>query len=160
MDSKNNKRVLAPLMDRLLDSNSTTGHHTRPQALIKQLREGVRRDLEALFNTRIRNQSPAKSYRQLQTSLLNYGLPDLSTINFSSKKSRQDFCRTIEQAILHYDPRIKTAKVHTSDNIDVEDPTIRFRVEAVLHANPAPETIVFDSAFNPINQFVNVAEVS
>ncbi len=160
MENKNNKRVLAPLMDRLLESSTQTAVHIRPQAQIKQLRESVRRDLEALFNSRIRNQSPAKIYKQLQTSLLNYGLPDLSTINFTSKKNRQDFCRTIERSILQFDPRIKTAKVTTSDTVDVEDPTIRFRVEAILHANPAPETIVLDSAFNPINQSMDVAEIS
>lgn len=160
MDNSSSKRVLAPLFDRLLDTDGDTSRQSRPQAQLKQLRESVRRDLESLFNTRARAQSPASAFKQLQTSLLNFGLPDLSTVNFSSKKNRSDFCRTIEQAILRYDPRIKTVKVSTTDKVDVEDPTIRFRVEAKLHANPAPEIIVFDSAFNPVNQFVDVAEIS
>lgn len=159
MSTQGSKRVLAPLMDRLLDTNNT-GAPIRPQALLTQLRESVRRDIEALFNSRSRCMSPNKNLPHLQSSLLNYGLPDLSTINFISKDNRQDFCRQIERAILNYEPRVKSAKVTIGNKVDVEDPTVRFRVEATLHANPAPETLIFDSAFNPINQSIDVAEIS
>ncbi|WP_242523569.1 type VI secretion system baseplate subunit TssE [Microbulbifer salipaludis] len=152
------KRLLAPLLDRLMDSSVSVDIH-RPHQVLRQLREGVRRDLEFLFNTRYRCLSAPEGHEHLDDSNINYGLPDLSTVNLTSGDSRRKFCRDIERTILRYEPRISSVKVSTQENIDVEDPSIRFRVEAVLHVNPASEIIVFDSALNPVTQLVDVSEV-
>ncbi|WP_444920781.1 type VI secretion system baseplate subunit TssE [Microbulbifer sp. CnH-101-G] len=152
------KRLLAPVLDRLLESSSKVNMHQSHQ-ILRQLREGVRRDLEYLFNTRYRCISPPDALRHLEESNINYGLPDLSTVNLSSLESRKQFCRDIEKTILHFEPRIRSVKVTTQDKVDVEDPSIRFRVEAVLHVNPASEVIVFDSALNPVTQMVDVSEI-
>ncbi len=156
MKNANEKRLLAPVLDRLLGHSSNIN---QPHQILRQLRESVRRDLEYLFNTRLRCISPDEDAKHLQNSLLNYGLPDMATVNLTSADSRKDFCRVIERTILKNDPRIKTVSVKNDDKIDNEDPNIRFRVEAILHTNPAPELIVFDSALNPINQTVNVSEI-
>ncbi|WP_299580777.1 type VI secretion system baseplate subunit TssE [uncultured Microbulbifer sp.] len=152
------KRLLAPVLDRLLESSSKMNLNQSHQVL-RQLREGVRRDLEYLFNTRYRCISPPDTLLHLEESNINYGLPDLSTVNLSSLVSRKQFCRDIETTILHFEPRIRSVKVTTQDKLDVEDPSIRFRVEAVLHINPASEVIVFDSALNPVTQMVDVSEI-
>ncbi len=152
------KRLLAPVLDRLLESSRNMDMH-QPHQVLKQLREGVRRDLEYLFNTRFRCISAPESHEHLEDSNINYGLPDLSTVNLSSIDSRKRFCRDIEKTILRFEPRIRSVKVSTQDRIDVEDPSIRFRVEAVLHINPAAEVIVFDSALNPVTQTVDVSEI-
>lgn len=156
MNKLNEKRLLAPVLDRLLGNG---GDINQPHQILRQLRESVRRDLEFLFNTRLRCISPQEDAKHLQNSLLNYGLPDMATVNLTSADSRKDFCRVIERTILKNDPRIKSVSVKNDDKIDNEDPNIRFRVEAVLHTNPAPELIVFDSALNPISQTVNVSEI-
>ncbi|GAA5443487.1 hypothetical protein Misp06_01664 [Microbulbifer sp. NBRC 101763] len=152
------KRLLAPVLDRLLDSSSRMDIHQSHQVL-RQLREGVRRDLEYLFNTRYRCISAPDGLDNLEHSNINYGLPDLSTVNLSSLGSRKQFCRDIEKTILNFEPRIRSVKVTTQEKVDVEDPSIRFRVEAVLHVNPAAEVIVFDSALNPVTQLVDVSEI-
>ncbi|MFD1215800.1 MULTISPECIES: type VI secretion system baseplate subunit TssE [Microbulbifer] len=154
----NEKRLLAPVLDRLLDASRTTDLN-RPHQILRQLREGVRRDLEYLFNTRYRVVSPPESHRSLSCSNINFGLPDLSTLNLSSSDGRKRFCRDIERTILDFEPRIRSVKVTTQEKIDVEDPSIRFRVEAVLHVNPASEVIVFDSSLNPVTQLVDVSEI-
>lgn len=155
---KQEKQLLAPVLDRLLEQN-TGSDFKQSHQILKHLRESVRRDLESLFNTRYRCISPPEGMPHLQDSILNFGLPDLSTINMTSIDSRKDFCRQIEKAILKYEPRIKSVKVKSDAAIDNEDPSIRFRVEAILHTNPAPELIIFDSTLNPINQTVDVAEI-
>lgn len=158
MSIEDNKKLLAPLLDRL----SGDDRDTRPlpsHQVLRQLRESVRRDLEHLFNTRYRCVSPPPEHRNLKASLVNFGLPDISTVNLNAAASRQRFCREVEQAILTFEPRIKTVKVFGDKAADPEDPTIRFRIEAKLHANPAPETIIFDSSLNPVNHNVNVNEV-
>lgn len=152
------KRLLAPVLDRLLESSSDQ-EVTRPHQVLRQLREGVRRDLEFLFNSRFRCISPPVEHENLEISNINFGLPDLSTINFSSAESRKKFCRELERKITDFEPRIRSVKVTTQKNVDVEDPSIRFRVEAVLHVNPSQEVIVFDSALNPVTQLVDVSEI-
>ncbi|WNZ56684.1 type VI secretion system baseplate subunit TssE [Microbulbifer sp. MKSA007] len=149
---------MAPVLDRLLQSSSKLDVHQSHQVL-RQLREGVRRDLEYLFNTRFKCISAPSTHESLEQSNINYGLPDLSTVNLSSAASRKQFCRDIEKTILNFEPRIRSVKVTTQDKVDVEDPSIRFRVEAVLHVNPASEVIVFDSALNPVTQLVDVSEI-
>ena len=155
MQNFDQKRLVAPLLDRLI------GHHeglNQPHRILRQLRESVRRDLEHLFNTRYRCMSPNDN-DVMNSSILNFGLPDLSTVNMTSVDSRKKFCREMEKSILAHDPRIKSVKVCSQENINNQDPSVRFRVEAVLHANPAPELIVFDSTLNPVSQSVDVDEV-
>lgn len=150
------KKLLAPVLDRLMDQANAAN---QPHQLLRQLRESVRRDLEILFNTRFRCISPPEGCHHLKSSLVNYGLPDLSTINLASQEQRKRFCRDIEKAILTFEPRIKSVKVQSDSKIDPENPFITFRIEAVLHTNPAPELIIFDSALDLIKQSVDISEI-
>lgn len=158
MPDRKEKPLLPPVLDRLLEQNKATDFRQSHQ-IVRTIRESIRRDLENLFNTRYCCVSPPQGYRHLDDSVLNYGLPDLSTINMTSFDSRTEFCRKIERAVLRFEPRIKTVKVKTEAALDNEDPTIRFRVEATLNVNPLQELIIFESALNPVNQTVNVSEI-
>jgi type VI secretion system protein ImpF len=158
MHSNHDKKLLSPVLDRLLSGNQPKGQ-LQPHQMLKQLRESVRRDLEILFNTRYRCISPPKGCPFLEESVVNFGLADLSTINLSSLDHRKRFCKDIEAAILRFEPRIKTVKVTSDQKFDAENPCIKFRVEAVLHTNPAPELIIFDSALDLITQSVDVSEI-
>ena len=153
------KKLLSPILDRLLYGDRY-GASPQPHQVLRQLRESVRRDLEHLFNTRYRCVGPPPECDSLEKSLVNFGLPDLSTINLTSSLSRKEFCRQVEQTILNYEPRIRSVKVESMSDVDPEDPVIRFRIEAMLHANPAPEVIVFDSALNPVNHSIDVSEIA
>ncbi|MCH9691874.1 MAG: type VI secretion system baseplate subunit TssE [Gammaproteobacteria bacterium] len=152
------KRLLSPVLDRLLDKSNNLAIH-QPHQILKQLRESVRRDLEHLFNTRICCVSAPETHTYLECSNINFGLPDLSTINLASMESRKQFCGDIQKAIMNFEPRIRSVKVTMQKHLDVEDPSIHFRVEAILHVNSAAEVIVFDSALNPISKLVNVSEI-
>ena len=153
-------KLTVPLLDRLLDDNphsqveSDRVHHL----VIHQLKESVRRDLEDLFNTRQCCIAPTAEHEHIQRALHNYGLPDAATLNLGSQKARLAFCRTVEDTIRRYEPRIRSVKVQTQSGFDPEDPSIRFRVEATLRALSADEVIVFDSALNPVTRSVTVAE--
>ena len=152
------KKLLAPVFDRLQGSGKHTTSRQTHQ-IIRQLRESVRRDLEHLFNTRYRCVSAPANCSALEESLVNFGLPDLSSINLGAANERKKFCRQVEKAILIYEPRIKSVKVEGVTDIDPTDPAIRFRIEALLHANPVPEVIVFDSALNPVDRSVDISEI-
>ena len=158
MSELKDKPLVAPLLDRFLEQNKGTDFRQSHQ-IVRSLRESIRRDLENLFNTRYCCVSPPAGYSHLDDCVLNYGLPDLSTINMTSFDSRNEFCRRIEKAVKRFETRIRSVKVKTDMAIDNEDPTIRFRVEATLNVNPLQEMIIFESALNPVNQTVNVSEI-
>lgn len=154
------KALKMPVLDCLMDDDPGSKEEAgRPaKLLLEQLKESVRRDLENLFNTRRCCVSPPEDLAELSSSLLNYGLPDLATINLESSAEVNDFCATVESSIQHFEPRIRKIKIHANRGLDTTDSFFRFRVEAVLYASPADETIIFDSALDPISQSVLIKE--
>ena len=48
--------------------------------------------------------------------------------------------------------------MHTLNNIENDDRTVRFRIDAILHADPAPEVIIFDSVLEPVSRTVKVID--
>lgn len=148
------------ILDRLFDEDpglSVDSEKTR-QRKLKDLRSSVRRDLEHLLNTRYRIVSPPEELQQVETSLLNYGLPDLATVNMLDVAKRREFTRNIENIIRTFEPRFKSVSVRYLDNYEKTDRTLRFRIDAVMYADPAPEIVVFDSVLEPVLRAVTVEE--
>lgn len=155
------KKELRPsILDRLLDDEphiQVEADKNRHQHL-RELRNSVKRDLENLLNTRYRMVEPPEEFSQLELSLLNYGLPDLATVNVADIEKKRNFTRHLEKILRDYEPRFKTVKVNHIDNKDNTDRTLRFRIDATLYADPAPEIVVFDSVLDPVSRTVNVEE--
>lgn len=154
------RNLRASVLDRLFDDEpnmSVDSERTR-QRKLKDLRNSVRRDLESLLNARYRVVSPPEQYKELSSSLLNYGLPDLATVNMLDIAKKQEFTRDIESIIRTYEPRFKSVKVSHIDNTRKTDRTLRFRIDALMYADPAPEVIVFDSVLEPVLRTVTVEE--
>ena len=87
--------LLPSLLDRLLDDNpqSEQGYFEVYSQNIGNLEECVKRDLENLLNTRRRCKSWPSELRELNNSLVNYGLPDFLSMNLSFDEGRQLFGR-------------------------------------------------------------------
>ncbi len=155
------KKLRPSILDRLLDNepyNQTEvdpGKHQR----LKELRNSVRRDLERLLNSRYRVVEPPEEFEEIEHSLLNYGMPDLATVNIIDNDKRKEFTNKLEIILRQYEPRFKTVKVQYLDNKDTTDRTLRFRIDAVLYADPAPEVVVFDSVLESVTRNVSVKEV-
>lgn len=148
------------ILDRLFDEDpgvSVDSEKTR-QRKLKDLRNSVRRDLENLLNSRYRIVSPPEELKEVETSLLNYGLPDLATVNMLDVAKRREFTRQIETIIRTFEPRFKTVAVRYLENNEKNDRTLRFRIDAVMYADPAPEIVVFDSVLEPVLRSVTVEE--
>jgi type VI secretion system protein ImpF len=150
----------ASVLDRLFDNepNVTVDSEHSRQRKLKDLRNSVRRDLESLLNARYRVISPPEEFRHVGTSLFNYGLPDLATVNMLDVTKRQEFTQNIESIICTYEPRFKSVKVSYIDNSRKTDRTLRFRIDAIMYADPAPEIVVFDSILEPVLRTVTVEE--
>jgi type VI secretion system protein ImpF len=154
------KKLRPSVLDRLIDSDCDNNleKDTEQSQQLRQLRHSVRRDLENLLNTRFRMLAPPDEYNELQKSLLNYGLPDLATVNISDNMKRKEFVEHLETILAQFEPRFKNVKVHFLENSDTLDRSLRFRIDAVLYADPMPETVVFDSILEPVSRTVNVKE--
>jgi type VI secretion system protein ImpF len=139
--------LLPSVLDRLIDDDPQV-HREPPRSrsqLLRDLKQAVRRDLENLLNTRVRPVSVAPEFAELNQSLVNYGIPDLTGASLASSKEREEFRRTIQSVIILFEPRLKKLYVSLHDQTEALDRTIRFHIEAILQAEPAPEPVAFDS---------------
>lgn len=163
MAAVDKKKKLRPsILDRLIDNNpeNSIDNDSDQHQKLKDLRNSVRRDLENLLNTRFRMVEPSDDYPELKKSLLNYGLPDLATVNISDKNKQKEFINHIESLLIDFEPRFKSVKVNYMENADSLDRSLRFRIDATLYADPSPEIVVFDSILEPVTRTVNIEETS
>ena len=158
---ENNQSLNASLLYRLLDDNPGVQQEasiTQQQSL-RNLHQAIRRDLETLLNTRRRCDPYPAQLKELDKSLVNYGIPDFSGANLSSADSRAQFVRLIESVIRRYEPRFKSVRATLLDNVEPLDRTLRFRIDAVVYAEPAPENLTFDSSLEPVTGNVEVKDI-
>jgi type VI secretion system protein ImpF len=145
--SKTDQWLLPSIIDRL-----TTEHApgARGDALtLRGLKESVRRDIENLLNTRRRWAPWPEEYEELDLSVFNYGIPDFTGTNASSLADVNQFLRIIESAIRKFEPRFKSVRASLPEDTDSEDRVLRFRIEGLLHAEPAPEPVAFETEIEP-----------
>lgn len=151
-------QLLVPsLLDRLLDDEPDALQElprSRSQRL-SDLKLSVRRDLEYLLNTRVCLRELPEDSEQVKTSVLNYGIPDFSGIAMGSREKQETLRSRVEDAILRFETRFKHVRVELVLDTDSRlQRMIRFRIDGVLHAEPAPEAVTFDSFVTPtIGQF-------
>lgn len=148
---RSDQPLIPSVLDRLLDDEPGVSRETaksRTQVL-RELKQSVRRDLENLLNTRWRCVSWPPDLNELGVSMVNYGIPDFTGAQLSRARDREEFRRVIETVIRKFEPRFKTVQVKLLSNGDALDRTLRFQIDALLYAEPAPEPVVFDSAVEP-----------
>lgn len=150
--------LVASVLDRLLDNEPDVKREPPPSRhqVLRELKMAVRRDLEHLLNTRQRCLSAPAHLKDLKQSLINYGIPDLTGANMGSPKEREGLCRALQAVIAKHEPRFKTVQVKLLDNSEPLDRTLRFRIDALLIVDPAPEPIVFDSVLRPATGTIEV----
>ncbi len=151
-------RVQAPLLDRLID-DAPDQQRDPPMSAgdsLIALRNSVRRDLEALLNARRRWRSWPSHLTQIATSPLGYGIPDFASGAFNDARRREDLRIEIEDTIRRFEPRFISVRVQLVDMQERLETTLRLRIEAMLHAEPAPEAVVFDTLLDPTTDEVVV----
>jgi type VI secretion system protein ImpF len=153
--------LVPSLLDRLIDEDPSASRDppkSRGQAL-RELKQSLRRDLENLLNTRWRCTAWPENMDELELSLVNYGIPDVTGANLGCAEHREKFRQVLEHVIRHFEPRFKSLGVEMLDNAESIDRTLRFRIDALMHAEPAPEPVVFDSAMQPATGNVEIKGV-
>jgi len=149
-----NDPLVPSVFDRLLGEelpNEMMLEHERP-ALVTRLKASLKRDLENLLNTRCRCGAFPEELTELETSLVNFGIPDFTGANASSVESREAFLQVIRAAIERFEPRLQRVTIKPVD--DEKKPVrrvLRFRVEAVLVTEHEQEPVTFVSTMEPVS---------
>jgi type VI secretion system protein ImpF len=131
------------ILDRLIDPESG-GTAARRGYAVEQIRDALQRDLEDLLNTRQSDIGLPEAFVETHRSIMGYGLPDLTSLSAITMQQREEVGRLIEAVLGHFEPRLREVRTVLLDPLDTKDRTIRFRVEARLSMEPAPE-VAFDT---------------
>jgi len=143
-----NSAVTLSVLDRLKDDDPKTPSSEAPLSRsesVRKLRDGVRRDLEWLLNTRRNPDEPGEALIETQNSVYSYGLPDFSTYAIASPKDQAKLVRGLQAAVKTFEPRLANVKVVPVEINPKGLRTMRIRIEGLLIMDPAPEHISFDT---------------
>ena len=113
---------------------------------VRELKKSISRDIEALLNTRreLLEGAPAE-YKEVNNSLLMFGLPDFTSYSLLNPEHRKLIRRSVEEALNKFEPRLKSVRV-TLEPPSKFDVALHFRIDALLRLDPAPEPVTFDAA--------------
>jgi type VI secretion system protein ImpF len=136
---------LAPsVLDRLIDPESAgtaimTGYSS------EKMYRAVLRDLEDLLNTRRTAGTLPPSLDEVSSSIVAYGLPDITSAEAGSTMARQDIATAIRAVIDRFEPRLQDVSVVLlNPEDDIVRQSVKFRVDARLAVDPYPD-IAFDT---------------
>jgi type VI secretion system protein ImpF len=157
------ERLQPSLLDRLTDDEPALAVEARERRVmsVRSLREGVLRDLAWLLNTtNLTSVSERFHLPHVASSVLNYGLPDMSGASLAGMNTT-DLERAIRQAIWDFEPRLIRSSVSvkalpTSSSIT----RITFEIEADMWAQPYPERLYIKTELDLDQAHISLAEAS
>ncbi len=142
-EAASKSRLRPSLLDRLTDLHPERRRETTDELCVNeaQLREQVRRDLSWLFNTtQLAAGTDLVPYPQVQCSILNYGVMDLTGQMLSSIKPDQ-LAKSVRLALLHYEPRLLPGSLQISVQLG-KNPfgtaALVVEIRADLYSEPLP----------------------
>jgi type VI secretion system protein ImpF len=112
---------------------------------VKELKEVVARDLEAMLNThREAILKMTDGYLEANRSLVTYGVPDFSTFDVRNPHDRNLVCAILKELINDFETRLKNVDVILTQPREHAQ-SLHFRLDALLEVHPAREQVVFDA---------------
>jgi type VI secretion system protein ImpF len=142
--------VRLSVLDRLIDrepKRQVEAPMSRSQSL-RVMKEGLRRDLEGLLNTRRSLDAEGRNESDVRGTLLDFGLPDITSLSMSSVRDQDRLLRAIEAAVAQYEPRLLSVHVSLKSVSDTTR-SLHLMIEGLLRVDPAPEHIYFDTVLKP-----------
>ena len=143
-------RITLSILDRLLDyepevSQEAFGSRSRN---LRQLKQAVRRDLEWLLNTREYIGEIPPDLREVQRSVVVYGLPDFTSTSIKDPNNEERLRHAIEEEIRIFEPRLEAVTVTLVPG-NQKERAMHFRIDGQLRVDPAPEPVSFDTLLEP-----------
>jgi len=134
------------LLDRLTDDSSDQSKESRDKNVFspRQVKESLMRDLAWLLNTPApRAADGLGAFPQVESSVLNYGIPDLTGLTASAVPG-SDLERSILRAIQHFEPRMEKHSLTVRLLTGEESPganVVALEIRGEVVANPMPEPL-------------------
>lgn len=156
------ERLQPSLLDRLTDDepDKTVESRERRVLSLHTLRQGVLRDIAWLLNSsNLPLHLDAGKWPRVASSVLNYGLPDISGVTVSNLNVSQ-LERGIRQAIWDFEPRLIRASVVVKAlaSNHIQGSKIIFEIEADLWAQPYPERLYLKTELDLANASLTLSE--
>lgn len=138
-------RVTLSILDRLIDLDPRESREAprSRSADLRELKAAVRRDLEWLLNSRSFIEL-APGMDESVKSVANYGLPDITGMSAENPNEQKRLLKAVEEALRTFEPRF-LGLVVTMEPPSPTERSMKFRIEAQLDVDPAPEPVVFDT---------------
>lgn len=142
----NEIRITTSVLDRLIDYEPEAKEEAAAsrQKSLRDLKAAVKRDLEWLLNSRQVVGGVPEDLKETSQSLAAYGLPDFTGVSLKNVQEQAFVRRTIERAINLFEPRLEDVLVMLIPGNSGEQ-VMRFRIDARLKVDPAPEPVTFDT---------------
>lgn len=146
---QNRQNIQASILDRLIDYEPNVSYEP-VQRRVMNYDEGkasVIRDLENLLNTKSYILTIPPEYKEVNNSLLVYGVKDFTSQNPKSISVRYNLRKKLESAIARFEPRLKDVKIKVEGTTDNER-SLKFRINGLLVLDPIVRPVTFDTLFS------------
>lgn len=156
--------IRGSLFDRLRDDGASSSADSaaddgrRPYFSLNDVREQLRRDVEALLNSRRRFLRMDPGYNEIEDTFINFGVPDFSNEGFTTKDHREELRREIERTLARHEPRLSGITVEPMDSGDRQVDILKFRIVATVRVESGPEALIFDTQVEPSDWSVVVED--
>jgi type VI secretion system protein ImpF len=137
------ERLQPSLLDRLTDDEPGKTEESREKRVISatRLRDCVSRDISWLLNcVNLGASVPLDDYPEVASSVLNFGIPDLTGAALSGIDA-DALQRLIREAILAFEPRLTPNTLQISAKVDsqrMDGQSLTFNIDSEMWAQPIP----------------------
>ena len=148
----------ALLFDRLVDV--ADGHFDEQPSRIlneKQLKASVRRELERLLNTRC--SIPLHQVAEEERSVVNYGIPDFSSLSPHNADDHALIASIVGQTIAAFEPRLRQVRVEVGPAFGAES-ALWLNISAELAIGLYSEPVSFPVTLNTQSGTAELHELS
>jgi type VI secretion system protein ImpF len=136
----------ALLFDRLVDvSDQHEGEQPLRILNSKQLKASVRRELERLLNTRC--SIPLHQISEEERSVVNYGIPDFSSLSPHNADDHALIAAIVGQTITAFEPRLRQVRVEVGPVFSAES-ALWLNINAELAIGMYSEPVSFPMTLN------------
>jgi type VI secretion system protein ImpF len=157
------ERLQLSLLDRLTDDEPDKKNESREKRVItvSRLKELVQRDLAWLLNSvAAATNINLDNYPEVQTSTINYGIPDLSGVSAASLNTKV-LERELVKCIKRFEPRIIPRSLNIKVNLakkEMSGNTLSFEINADLWAQPLPLQLFLQTDIDIENGIASISK--
>jgi type VI secretion system protein ImpF len=157
------ERLQPSLLDRLTDDEPTRAEESREKRVISasRLRDCITRDMSWLLNcVNLEASADLDEHPDVRTSVLNYGIPDLTGTALSGVNPAA-LQRQIREAILAFEPRLTPGTLHVTVEADarrMDRQSLVFSIESEMWAQPIPLNLYLKTEVDLETGKFNVSE--